>query len=125
MIRSEQRHDMIPHVTGLSIAVQQNHRTAFAANGVVDSHSIHLDLSLRETVGDFASSSKYGAGQQQSDAGEKVVLGHSHLVFQLRSPRWKARRTETPMLRFTCVLRTPRASRGDQTNGKHATFTTP
>ena len=87
VIRSEQRHDVIPHVTGLSIAVQQNHRAAFAANGVVDSRSIHLDISLRETAGVFSSSSKYGAGQQQSEAGEKLVPGHSHFVFQPRSPR--------------------------------------
>ena len=48
MILGQQRHDRIPHVAGLSAAVQQDYWAALAANEVMDSNSINLGVVLGE-----------------------------------------------------------------------------
>ena len=54
LICGQQRHDRIPHVAGLSVAVQQNHWATLAVNGVMNSNSINLGVALGETGRDFA-----------------------------------------------------------------------
>ena len=43
----ERRHDRMPHVAGLRVAVQQDHGAALAADAIVQSNSVDFGEALR------------------------------------------------------------------------------